>query len=108
MSAPLTPCVACRRHARSTDPACPFCGGALSPVRAFAEVDTRGLSRAAVIALAASLGLAACVSEDTPVYGAPGPGYVGGAGGAGGAGGEGGAGAAGADAAGGEAGAGGK
>jgi hypothetical protein len=56
----LVPCISCQRHAWSTEPACPFCGGGLAaprPPRAFdARRDHPGL------VLAASLALTACGS----------------------------------------------
>jgi hypothetical protein len=68
MPAALIPCPACSRHARAGDPSCPFCRAPLpdgAPVAAI-DVPLRA-SRAALIALGASFGLARCAS----VYGAP-------------------------------------
>jgi hypothetical protein len=62
---------------KSTERACPFC--AASIVEAFAAVPEAraipsGLSRAALVALAAaSIGGSACGGESTPAYGAPVP-----------------------------------
>ena len=55
----LQPCAACDRHVASTDPACPFCGAAVSPVPPRPSVR-RGLSRAALFASATLATAAAC------------------------------------------------
>jgi hypothetical protein len=56
----LIPCGGCRRHVRSSEPACPFCGRAIEPAPARSSVVGR-LSRAAVFA-----GLAGCGAPSTP------------------------------------------
>ena len=86
----LVPCSACNRHARTTESACPFCGGALTRARPRRRADKR-LGRAGLVI--ASLVLGACGSgqpqvEDPPegdpeqmpedpnvvaMYGAPAP-----------------------------------
>ena len=83
-------CSACSRHVRVNEDNCPFCGEAMPPRELVAMPSTRGMSRAAAIALAASMGAATgavvteCGGEPTPVYGAPAP--AAGSGGDGGAG----------------------
>jgi hypothetical protein len=62
---------------KSTERACPFCAASIA--EAFAAVPEAraipsGLSRAALVALAAaSIGGSACGGESTPAYGAPVP-----------------------------------
>lgn len=60
----LVPCPACQRHVRCTELACPFCsaGTAAAPVANLPSV--RGLRRAALFALGASLSAAACGGDD--------------------------------------------
>ncbi len=68
----LAPCPSCRRHVRAGADACPFCGAACAfepPVAPLA----RRMSRAAMVALASSLALVGCGSDEVPVYGAPVP-----------------------------------
>ncbi len=76
----LAPCPACQRHVRITDTVCPFCSTACSFAGATARrVLPRGLKRAAVFALSASVSATACGGEADdglddsvmPVYGAP-------------------------------------
>lgn len=47
----LTPCIDCRRHVAISEPACPFCGGGLAPVRRPSKLGR--VSRAVVFASAA-------------------------------------------------------
>jgi hypothetical protein len=67
MYQPLVPCSSCHRHVRATEAACPFCASALPNARALAreQVNTGGLSRAAVLALGAALSLVACSDDDS-------------------------------------------
>jgi hypothetical protein len=105
--ATLVPCPDCRRHVRLSDASCPFCSAPLDSAallrRVVPGVDRR-LSRAAALAVVATLSLAACDDEGegggsggslsslygAPVAGASGTSGQGGAGGEenGGAGGE--------------------
>jgi hypothetical protein len=55
----LQPCAACDRHVASTEPACPFCGAAVSPSPPRPGVRRR-LSRAALFASATLATAAAC------------------------------------------------
>ena len=84
----LAPCPHCKRHLRITESVCPFCessvAGKLTPKQS-RPLHTRGLSRAGILALGASLAAAGalegCVDElepepkddgrVVPVYGAP-------------------------------------
>lgn len=91
MTIQFAPCPSCSRHVRASEGACPFCKAALDPkaqrARVIPGVDPR-ISRAAAIAMVATLSLAACDEEGTvatPVYGAPAP--TAGSGGGGGSGG---------------------
>ncbi|HEX2734952.1 MAG TPA: hypothetical protein VHM70_25280 [Polyangiaceae bacterium] len=59
----LAPCTQCQRHVRVTDPQCPFCGAALSGLSA-KPAPSRGLKRAALLALSASVAAAGC-GEDS-------------------------------------------
>lgn len=74
MSNPLHPCPACQRHVFADACECPFCGAKLSPATC-AKLPTpppnyRGMSRAARIAVGASLvGAAACFRAGS-AYGA--------------------------------------
>ncbi len=71
---PLRPCLACSRHVRASERACPFCGAAL-PERVERALVARGrLGRAAIFAFRASSALAlstltACGDDAPP--GAP-------------------------------------
>jgi hypothetical protein len=70
--AALVPCSACSRHIRASEASCPFCGGtppAQRPARQTA--DTRGLSRAAALALVTAL--AGCDAPLAAAYGGPPP-----------------------------------
>jgi hypothetical protein len=85
----LAPCPQCKRHVRISESACPFCAAALQgALAARPSVSTRGLSRASIFALGASLAVAGggllegCADEPdhdddqdegtaVPVYGAP-------------------------------------
>ena len=86
----LAPCPHCQRHVRASEQSCPFCAGSLAGarLRARPEVATRGLSRASIFALGASMAAAAggtalldgCAAEpdpedddssQQPIYGAP-------------------------------------
>jgi hypothetical protein len=46
----LVPCSGCRRHVVETEPACPFCGAAPSPIVPGTATRVARLSRAAVFA----------------------------------------------------------
>jgi hypothetical protein len=88
MSAFLHPCSGCRRHVKTSESACPFCGAALEPrpVAAAAPVPAGNvrISRAALLGLTAAGALSASLAMtdcSVPVYGAPAP-DTGGAGGA--------------------------
>jgi hypothetical protein len=67
----LVPCSVCHRHARLSDRACPFCGGALSTGQRRAVQVPRGAKRAVLFALGISAGATACETFGTqPLYGA--------------------------------------
>jgi hypothetical protein len=69
----LQPCAACDRHVASTEPACPFCGAAITPVPP-RPAPRRGLSRAALFAGATLATAAACgggKAKPDPMKGAP-------------------------------------
>jgi len=77
----LVSCPECQRHIRQTETVCPFCerdvGARIASV-APRPLPTMRLSRAALYAFAAAatVGTAACSSDDgnpTPMYGAPAP-----------------------------------
>lgn len=71
MDTPLLPCTLCRRHVRSTETACPFCGHALADLSAgrVAPDPPRRMSRAELFAFTTAF-LAGCqpgtVSPDAP------------------------------------------
>src|SRR5690349_9880703 len=73
----LVACPGCSRHIRISETSCPFCGASVADAMANAlprAIPAAGMSRAAMMAFAASLGAAACSSEMVvPVYGAPFP-----------------------------------
>jgi hypothetical protein len=76
----LIACGECRRHVRENEATCPFCGADVAAIIAATPRwnPPKGLSRAAVVALAAAtFGATACdeVGPALPAYGAP-PGYV--------------------------------
>jgi hypothetical protein len=64
----LALCIACSRHVRSDEPACPFCG-APPPfaVRARPPTGARRLTRVAAFSLGASLGAAGCNHDALPI-----------------------------------------
>ena len=72
----LAPCPHCKRHVRVTESTCPFCEtsvGAALTSRARPSVSTRGLSRASILALGASMAAAVgvgllegCAEEPDP------------------------------------------
>ena len=65
MSQPLVPCPSCARHVRASETACPFCQTELPEgleTQARPGVARR-MSRAAALALGASLAVAACGDE---------------------------------------------
>lgn len=64
--AELVLCVECNRHVR--DATCPFCGATLESSRSSALARA---SRAAIFAIAAAPGLAACHRETVEMYGGP-------------------------------------
>lgn len=68
----LAPCLDCRRHVRSDEPSCPFCGGAIGAAKLASPLLRP--TRAAII-FASAVSIAGC-SEDTSevaIYGAPAP-----------------------------------
>ena len=85
----LAPCPHCNRHVRVSESACPFCAASLAGrrVQPRPQVATRGLSRASILALGASMAAVAggalldgCADEpepeddgssSVPLYGAP-------------------------------------
>ena len=72
----LAPCPHCKRHVRVTESTCPFCDasvGTALAARARPSVSTRGLSRASILALGASMAAAlgtglleGCADEPDP------------------------------------------
>jgi len=74
----LIACGDCKRHVRDNETACPFCGADVTGVIATAPHwdPPRGMSRAALLALAtATFGAAACSSSVSSVHGSTGPMY---------------------------------
>ncbi len=67
----LVPCSVCQRHVRSTEAACPFCGGALSQGTAVDDFVPGLVSRAAALALTATLAATGCNRNDPPRPPAP-------------------------------------
>ena len=68
MYQPLVPCPGCARHVRAAENACPFCATALATEPALRpSTNVRGLSRAAIMVLGASLSLTGCGSAKQPV-----------------------------------------
>lgn len=85
----LAPCPHCQRHLRVSESVCPFCAGSVSGrlvPKQSKPLPTRGLSRAGILALGASLAAAGALVEGcaeepepepeddgrvVPVYGAP-------------------------------------
>lgn len=81
----LVPCTACRRHIRSHEARCCFCGAERTAAPARQVALPRGVKRATLFALSVTLAGQACAGEnDVPIYGAPVPPGVGGTGGGGG------------------------
>ncbi len=67
----LVPCPTCRRHARVSEPACPFCKGSLVGARIMPTSTTR-LSRVGQFAFASTVStmlLVGCGSSDTTTPG---------------------------------------
>ncbi len=63
-------CLDCRRHARASEAACPFCGGTVQPPAARRVAAGTALTRA--VLLGATLSVAGCeLTSSQPVYGAP-------------------------------------
>ena len=64
----LRPCPACKRHVRSRETGCPFCGVALTPGPAALPGNPfRGrMSRAAILAAGASLMIAGAACDSDP------------------------------------------
>lgn len=58
----FVPCPSCTRHARATEPCCPFCGAVLplSLRQSVPRVVERRLGRAATLAFGAALAAAGC------------------------------------------------
>lgn len=56
----LVPCSVCQRHVRSTEAACPFCGGALTESSPSDDFVPGLVSRAAALALTATLAATGC------------------------------------------------
>lgn len=74
MAEELDLCAGCSRHVRVSASACPFCGCARAATEARElAVEPLHLSRAAIVALSASLVLAGCdrIPAQAPVYGGP-------------------------------------
>ena len=61
MYQPLAPCTGCRRHVRTSESACPFCGSAIRAVAPEVSGAVGRMSRAALVA--AGLAIAGCHSE---------------------------------------------
>lgn len=61
--AKLVPCPQCRRHARSSDAACPFCGATLGPEVARAPLVPKGAKRAVLFAIGLSASAQACGAQ---------------------------------------------
>jgi hypothetical protein len=73
----LLPCPVCRRHVRIAESVCPFCAAALHLQPVPTVVVTARMSRAALIALSATVAgtmIVGCSGSDVAVYGAPAPG----------------------------------
>ncbi len=66
MYQPLVPCPSCRRHVRTAEATCPFCGSKLSELggRVIPNVKQR-LPRGAVFVFASSIAVAGCGSDST-------------------------------------------
>jgi hypothetical protein len=63
-------CLDCRRHARASEAACPFCGGTVKPPVVRRVAPGRALTRA--VLLGATLSAAGCeLTSEQPVHGAP-------------------------------------
>jgi hypothetical protein len=63
-------CLDCRRHARASEAACPFCGGTVQPPVVRRVAAGTALTRA--VLLGATLSAAGCdFTSAQPVYGAP-------------------------------------
>ncbi|MBL8683967.1 MAG: hypothetical protein JNK05_32645 [Myxococcales bacterium] len=64
----FVPCLSCQRHVRTTDDRCPFCSAALSDaMRAHVSVEPSArVSRSVMLAIGASLALAACGESVSP------------------------------------------
>lgn len=71
MYKPLVPCAGCSRHVLATESSCPFCHAALGPMTVSAPAVPRGLSRAAALALGATL-VVACAGGTGPAPGSDG------------------------------------
>src|SRR5262245_56983060 len=69
MYRPLSPCPSCSRHVLTTEPTCPFCKSTLSAAETAAPIVPRGLSRAAMLPLGATLALQGCSGGTTTVGG---------------------------------------
>jgi len=72
----LHPCPACKRHLKSEETSCPFCGAGLSRARpcvgGCSAAPAARLARAALVAAGAALLGAACSSQSAlPPYGTP-------------------------------------
>ncbi len=72
----LLPCPACQRHVHSNEPACPFCGAALSsarPCTGCSGSTAARVARATLVAAGAALLAGGCSSSHSaaPPYGTP-------------------------------------
>jgi hypothetical protein len=75
--AQLVPCPECHRHVRASDAGCPFCGRDLAdlpPPPPYEPARLRGLGRAALFALGATLsaGAVGCDADPAPSDSGPG------------------------------------
>jgi hypothetical protein len=69
----LVPCLVCRRHASSTAPSCPFCGGDLAPLSSAPAPLAGRATRAAIMAGALVMVGCSPTNNIAPVYGGPAP-----------------------------------
>jgi hypothetical protein len=64
----LRPCPGCTRHIKTSEPVCPFCATALSAeFAAFSPtLPNKRMSRAALVALGATIALTGCAASTQP------------------------------------------